>query len=95
MGWDNRVMFDYEAEFAQTSSSLPARVFLSVGMLETDELRENGSGRMISNLRDLLDVLKNRDYDGLEWSEVFFEDENHQSVIPPTISRGLRYIYGK
>ena len=25
----------------------------------------------------------------------YFENENHQSVIPGTISRGLRYLYGE
>ena len=30
-----------------------------------------------------------------EFEARFFEDETHRSVIPVTISHGLRYIYGK
>lgn len=33
-------------------------------------------------------------YTPLKFKLDIFEDESHNSVIPVTISRGLRYIYG-
>lgn len=93
--WDNRYMFRMEEEFSQTHSNLPARVFMSVGCDEDDELHveSGGWGRMVTNFNDFVDVIKRRSYEGLVWHHMCFEDENHGSVIPATISRGLRYIY--
>jgi hypothetical protein len=93
--FDRRKLFDMEAAYAEGHQSLPGKVFLSVGLLDDDELSQPlGNGRMISNVRDLDNILKLRQYQGLEWDTVYFPDENHQSVLGPTITRGLRYIYG-
>ncbi len=91
--WDDRYIFQLEGEYFESSDSLPARVFLSVGLDENDQLDEGGWGRMVSNFRDLVDLLGRRGYEGLEWQHHFFEGENHTSVVPATISRGLRFIY--
>ena len=48
---------------------------------------------MVSNLRAFLSALKKRGYKGLSYKSVFFPQENHLSVIPPTISRGLRFVF--
>lgn len=48
---------------------------------------------MLSNLREFLSVLESRKYEGLIWGSHLFEGENHVSVIPATISRGLRSVY--
>lgn len=92
--WDDRAAFRLEAQYAAVHDELPAKVFLSVGLLESDTLSPPlGSGLMVSNVRDLEEVLAARHYRGLVWNTHYFEDENHQSVVGPTISRGLRYIY--
>jgi len=94
--WDSGVTFEHEATFAESNHALPARAFFSVGLLEDDVAHEpTGWGLMITNLRKLVDVLEQREYDGFVWDVHFFEDETHGSVIPATISRGLRYIYGE
>ncbi|MDH3208495.1 MAG: alpha/beta hydrolase-fold protein [Gemmatimonadota bacterium] len=94
--YDDRVAFRIETAHAAQHRELPARAFFSVGLLETEDSSPPlGSGRMISNLRDMLNVLTGRDYEGFQWDSHFFEDENHQSVIGPSISRGLRYIYAE
>ena len=49
---------------------------------------------MTRNFDRLVSVLEARRYEGLRWTAHMFEDENHNSVVPATISRGLRYIYG-
>lgn len=93
--WNHRVTFDMEEAYAATHDALPARVFFSVGMLEEPEGDEElAPYRMVSNLRDFEAVLAQRGYRGLEWTSVYFPEETHTSVIPTTISRGLRYIYG-
>lgn len=92
--WDERFMFGLEDAYAGANDSLAARVFLSMGMLEADGVRPDGDcACMLSNLRDLAGILELRRYEGLVWQHHFFEGENHQSVVPATISRGLRFIY--
>jgi hypothetical protein len=47
----------------------------------------------VSDLRDLIHVLESQRYKGFEYQAHYFEDENHFTVIPTTMGRGLRYIY--
>lgn len=92
--WDDRYFFGLEESYAQTHRELPVRVFLSVGLEEHDEQRpETDCFCMVRNLRRLIETLERRGYEGLEWQVHYFEDENHQSVVPATVSRGLRFIY--
>ena len=94
--WGDGVAFDQEAAYASSHERLQARVFFSVGLSEYDDARPLfGSGRMVTNLRRFLAVLETRQYKGLVWQSHFFEDENHQSVLPAAVSRGLRYIYSE
>ena len=91
--WDDRVSFDHEATYAAANRSLNARAFFSVGMLELDAASDGVPWRYITNLRDLSAILEDRSYDGFEWTMHFFDDEHHTSVVPASVSRGLRYIY--
>ena len=95
--WDSELMFQLEESFAADGRRLPARVFLSVGEQEGQEVEGGFPGTdcfcMVTNLERLTAILTRRRYEGLEWTYHLFEGENHQSVIPPTVSRGLRYIY--
>ncbi len=92
--WDDRVSFEHEAAYAVAHDSLRAKAFLSVGMLEPNAPPEEDPwAGYITNLRDLAAVLERRSYAGFEWTAHFFENETHTSVVPASISRGLRYIY--
>jgi predicted alpha/beta superfamily hydrolase len=71
--------------FAAGNRDLPARVFLSAGANEPDE--------MVPEVNGLAWVLKSRGYPHLELTERIFEDETHLSVIPFAISRGIRVLY--
>ncbi len=94
--WDHRLLFTQEEAYAASHHTLPARVFLSVGALEEDPADPDSvKSAAVTNVQDLAQVLGHRNYEGLELQEQIFEHENHMSVIPATISRGLRFIYGK
>ena len=92
--WDDRYMFKLESIYAETHRSLSARLFLSVGQDEPDEEQDDiGCCQMVTNFSRLADILERRDYEGFEFRSRLFEGENHQSVVPVAISRGLRFIY--
>ena len=83
--YDNPVMFRLEREYAIKHGDLAARVFISAGTEEP---------RIASPVVWLQGLLGSRKYPSLELEYHIFPDETHLSVIPATISRGLRYLYG-
>lgn len=89
IGWDDRVTFKMESAYSESHESLPAVLYLSSGLLEDDE----EWGESASNVRELATILEARNYAGLQIKTAYFEDETHITVIPATISRGLRTIY--
>jgi len=87
----NKVPLDYEARYAATNSDLPVTIFLSVGALEA--IFEPEFAAMVANVQELTEVLMSRQYPGLKLISHIFEDETHLSVIPATMSRGLRAVF--
>ena len=88
--WDDRVMFEYEEQFANEHADLPVRLFLSVGALEE---KADISSRYVSNLEELHRRLEARNYAGLDMEMVIFEDETHSSVLPGAFSKGLLTVF--
>ena len=84
--WDEGVLLEYERQFAEASTSLEARVFLSVGELDSE--------RMVANVKLLDKTLRERGYEGLRLSSNIFEQESHVSVMATALWRGLREVYG-
>ncbi len=84
--WDEKGMFRLEEEYAASHSDLPAWVSLSAGSLENEQ--------MLRNVDEMARRLKARAYPNLKLSVSVFEGETHYSVIPATISRGLRIVLG-
>lgn len=91
--WGDGILFDIEEAYAGRSESLTGRLFLSVGSEERSLQLPWGTTDMVPNLRRFADILERRQYRGLTWTAHEFEGENHQSVIPASVSRGLRFIY--
>lgn len=89
--YDDRITFNYEEKYNQSYGELKAKVFISAGALEA--VYEPEFARMVDNAVELAEVLKKRNYKGLNMMCHVFEDETHLSVIPATFSRGLRYIF--
>ena len=90
--WDDRISFEMESKYHEGHASLPARLFLSAGVLEQTDSDEEWAF-MVSNLERLIRVLEDRNYAGLDYEAIFFENETHTSVLAPSVSRGLRSIY--
>jgi hypothetical protein len=65
-------------------------VFFSVGLLEQ---RMAPRYPLVTDLRVFINRVERRKYKGLEFQVHFFEDETHLSVVPATISKGLRFVY--
>jgi predicted alpha/beta superfamily hydrolase len=88
--WDRRMLFEAEAQYAATHADLAARVFLSAGGLEEPP---DSTFQMISNVKALVEQLRDRCYPSLALTSHVFDDETHLSVSPSAITRGLRTLY--
>ena len=91
-----RVMFDREKAYAATHKDLDARFYLAVGGLETlkpgsSDTRYNTDDDMVADLREFEAILKKRKYPGLKVETSVLADEDHLSVAPVIITRGLKW----
>ena len=84
---NQRNIFIVEEDFAAVSEELPLRLYLSAGELEQDLVYN-----MVANLEELSSVLETRDYSGFSLTTEIIEGEDHYSVIPFSISKGLRAV---
>ena len=79
------VTFAYERAYAEKHSELPVKLFLSVGAMEED----------LKMSKKFVEILEARNYAGLELESVIFEDEDHFTVIYPSLCRGIRSVFKK
>ncbi len=89
--WGGRMLLELEASLAARSQDLPVNLFLSAGSLE--EAHDSRCG-LVSNLYGLEARLRARGYPGLDMALKVFEAENHMSVFPGAVTRGLGHVFG-
>lgn len=83
--WAGGKVLELEKKYAAQNQSLKAKVFIAVGNLE--------GPIMVSPMTSFSDSLKSRNYTGLQLTTQVFENEDHMSVIPASISRMLKVLY--
>ena len=88
LSYDNKVLFEHEREYASKHTELPAKLFLSVGSLVESE-----GSNAVPNLKELVEILAQRKYKGLELESHIFEDEGHMCVIGTAICRGISSVF--
>lgn len=88
--WDAQFILKHESQYAADHKDLGARVFLSVGELENEP-----NAMIVDELRELAEILSQRNYPSLELTSMVFDDESHMSVWPSAYSRGLRTLFTK
>jgi uncharacterized protein len=75
--------FDQEAEYAGSHKDLPVRLYVFVGAEE----------RLDYPVEQFIQVVRERNYTGLEMETRTLEDERHAGVKPEGFNRGLRFIF--
>ena len=91
--WDEKTLFHDEAAYADRADDLDVDLFLSVGGLEEGSDQRMDQYEQVTNARMMVRQLEDRGYPNLRLTFHLFEDETHQSVIPATMSRGLREVF--
>lgn len=93
--FDSKVMFERERAYAASHKDLPADVFMALGGFETvdaasSDKRYHNAVDMVRNAQAFERVLKSRHYPGLHIQSVVIGDEDHLTVFPTLITRGLQ-----
>lgn len=94
--FDRRVAFATERNYAKSHSDLRAKVFMAVASYETLNFsstnpRYNKTVDMVRDLQALAHVLESRRYRSLEVQTTIIDDEDHLTVFPAVITRGLKW----
>ncbi|MCC6070589.1 alpha/beta hydrolase [Massilia sp. GCM10020059] len=94
--FDRRVAFATERSYAKSHSDLPAKVFMAVASYETlnfssNNPRYNKTVDMVRDLQAMEHVLESRRYKSLEVQTLIIPDEDHLTVFPAVITRGLKW----
>jgi len=84
--WDEKRIWECEAEFRAQHTALPAIVFTAVGDLDN-------AAQIVAPWRELNHLIEGRNYEGLRWVAQVFPDETHLSVYPAAVSRGLKIVF--
>jgi len=97
--FDDKVMFRRESEYAASHKDLQAKVFLGAGAFETlkpasADPRYNRTNDMVGDMQRFERVLKSRRFAGLHIHSKVIEDEDHLTVAPAILTRGLLWALG-
>lgn len=83
--YDNKVIFEMEKEYAKKHKSLKTHAMIYVD--DNDSSLNNQ--KMADDVLAFEKVLRSRNYSGLNLQVEVIKDENHHSVFPGLLSRGL------
>ena len=87
--YGQRAMFAREKAFAASHKDLPAKIFFAIGGLEAKAAGTDDD--MVGDLQQFEKLLKSRRYPGLQVSTKVLTDEDHLSVAPLLLTRGLKW----
>jgi uncharacterized protein len=91
--FDQHEILKYERTWAKEHRDLPAKVMLYAGSFEAirPAPRYFRTVDMVRDARDFERLLESRGYPSLQVDHAVVPDEDHFTVFPGTISRGLRW----
>lgn len=92
--YDKKIMFDQERRYAVTHKDMPAKVLMLIGSFETVKPndrnpRYNKENDMVQDMKNFEKQLNSHRYPGLKVRSEVIQDEDHLTVFPPLITRGL------
>ena len=85
--WGDYVMLDREADYAEANDDLSARVFMSVGAVESED--------MLRSKREFEAGLRARGYEGLTLETAEFDGANHMGAVAPAFLNGVPFLYAE
>lgn len=96
--YDDGHMLKEEARYAKDHRDLPAALFIYIGEFETVRLgdrryHQNMDMDMVADMQAFEQQLRSRSYPNLTISSDVVAEENHLTVFPSGLTRGLMHIF--
>jgi uncharacterized protein len=85
--WNDKEIFKQETKFAENHSAVKANVFTAIGKLDDDDIK--------TPYTEFINQIKSRNYKGLHLQTWIVENETHLSMLPASVTRGLKTILTK
>lgn len=99
--YDDYLLFKREREFAQQNKNLAAKVYIAAGSFEgpapknrSNDHRYSKDGRIVTGATAFANALSARRYPGLRLKSEVIAEENHLTVAPVLLTRGLLWTLG-
>ena len=89
--YDNHCINKFEDEYSKMKANLKANIFMCIG---AEEETKTGS-KMVTEMLDFKERLLSRNYKDLNITSVIIPNENHQTVYPSFITKGIIWAFGK
>ncbi len=92
--YDKRLVFDLEQRYAKQHKEMPAKVRFYIGSYETlnpGKPRYSSENDMVGDMRRFVAQLRSHQYRGLDVDSMVLDDEDHATVFPAVISRGIMW----
>ncbi|NQZ78817.1 MAG: alpha/beta hydrolase [Ekhidna sp.] len=88
--YDKHCLNRFEEKYYKSNKRMEANLFLCIGK-EEEKMKSN----MVAEMRDFEMRLRSRNYIGLKIKSVIIPDEDHHTVYPSFITKGIIYAFGK
>ncbi|UOB18656.1 alpha/beta hydrolase [Abyssalbus ytuae] len=89
--YDNHCINKFEDEYFKTKPNLKANFFMCIG---ADEETKTGS-KMVTEMLEFKERLLSRNYKDLNIKSIVIADEDHQTVYPSFITKGIIWAFGQ
>jgi predicted alpha/beta superfamily hydrolase len=95
MAYGDGEIMRLEARWAEKHDDLAANVYMSAGMLETNDPYMEGSGKIVSGMAELSGMLATRNYPSLRVTTEMHPGMGHGDAAAATLAIGMRQLFGK
>ncbi len=93
--YDHHYMMNQARAYTASHDDLPARVYMYIGEYEETrpgDARFSRSANMVTDTKDMDQILRSRKYPSLHLQTEVLNDEDHVSVAPRGFTHGLKYL---
>jgi hypothetical protein len=84
--WDNSLVSRLEDKYYQSNKELRKKVFISISSVDPKTI-------VIEPTKKFVEVINSRNYQGLELTYEYYENETHFSGYPRALTAGLKKLY--
>ena len=89
--YHDKSILEIEEKYSKTVSDIKANLFMCIGGKEETQ----GEYKMISDMYEFQKKLLSRNYKSLNIKSVVVDDEDHETVYPSFITKGIIMAFGK